>query len=80
MTRARDELRIMTPLRFYVHGQAVRGDRNVFASRTRFIPARALALFERVSWPPAAAAEAPLQPTTAGPRIDVGAKLRGMWR
>lgn len=79
MTRARDELRVMTPLRFYVHGQAVRGDRNVFASRTRFIPARALALFERVSWPPAAAA-APLQPTTAGPRIDVGAKLRGMWR
>lgn len=79
LTRARDELRIMTPLRFYVHGQAARGDRNVFASRTRFIPAKALGLFERLSWPVAATA-APLQPTGAGPRIDVGARLRGMWQ
>ena len=79
MTRARDELRVMTPLRFYVHGQAARGDRNVFASRTRFIPAKALALFERLSWP-IPASTAPLQPTSALPRIDVGAKLRGMWR
>ncbi len=79
MTRARDELRIMTPLRFYVHGQAARGDRNVFASRTRFIPGKALGRFERVSWP-AATAAAPLRPTGAGPRIDVGARLRGMWR
>jgi DNA helicase-2/ATP-dependent DNA helicase PcrA len=79
MTRARDELRVMTPLRFYVHGQAARGDRNVFASRTRFIPARALGHFERLSWP-AASAAAPLQPTGDGPRIDVGARLRDMWR
>ncbi len=79
MTRARDELRVMTPLRFYVHGQAARGDRNVFASRTRFIPGKALGHFERLSWP-AAPAAAPLQPTGDGPRIDIGARLRDMWR
>lgn len=79
LTRARDELRVMTPLRFYVHGQAARGDRNVFASRTLVIPAKALGLFERVTWP-AAAAPAPLQPASTGPRINVGAKRRGIWQ
>ena len=39
MTRAKDSLHLVTPQRFYVHGQAARGDRHVYASRTRFIPA-----------------------------------------
>ena len=39
MTRARDALHLITPLRFYVHGQAARGDRHVYAARTRFLPA-----------------------------------------
>ena len=38
MTRAKDELALIVPQRFYVHGQPKYGDRAVFASRTRFCP------------------------------------------
>ncbi|MFO1149012.1 MAG: ATP-dependent helicase [Alsobacter sp.] len=77
MTRARDDLHLITPQRFFTHGQNAMGDRHVYASRTRFIPAHLLGLFEQVSWPrvAAAAARAPGQ----GARMDVRARLRGMW-
>ena len=38
MTRARDALHLITPLRFYIHGQAARGDKHVYAARSRFLP------------------------------------------
>jgi DNA helicase-2/ATP-dependent DNA helicase PcrA len=79
MTRARDDLHLLVPQRFFTHGQHARGDRHVYASRTRFIPDRLLGLFEKAVWPlavPGAAARA----ASAGPRIDVGARMRGMWR
>jgi DNA helicase-2/ATP-dependent DNA helicase PcrA len=79
MTRAKDDLHLMVPQRFFTHGQRARGDRHVYAARTRFIPDRLLPLFERTGWPLAvkgAASRAPAQ----GPRIDVGARMRGMWR
>src|SRR6202012_5839383 len=65
MTRAKDDLHIMLPQRFFVHGQPALGDRHVYASRPRFIPKGLLALFERTSWPvaePAVAAAGPAQP------------------
>ncbi len=77
MTRAKDELHLMVPQRFFVHGQPVRGDRHVYASRTRFIPEALLPLFERTFWPRVeAAARMPGQ----GPRIDIAAKMRERWR
>nr|WP_249159282.1 ATP-dependent helicase [Bradyrhizobium jicamae] len=78
MTRAKDDLHLMVPQRFFVHGQAARGDRHMYASRTRFIPERLLPAFERTSWPRAA----PAQPKAAsqGPTIDIRARMRGMWR
>jgi DNA helicase-2/ATP-dependent DNA helicase PcrA len=53
MTRAKDDLHLMVPQRFFTHGQRSRGDRHVYASRTRFIPEKLLDLFERTSWPAA---------------------------
>jgi DNA helicase-2/ATP-dependent DNA helicase PcrA len=38
MTRARDDLHLLVPQRFFTHGQNAQGDRHVYASRTRFIP------------------------------------------
>jgi ATP-dependent DNA helicase UvrD/PcrA len=78
MTRARDELTLIVPRRFYVHGQPRNGDRSVFASRTRFIPPPLLKHFDRQTWP-----EAPAQPAlvrTEGPRVDLAARMRAMWR
>ena len=78
MTRAKDDLYLVVPQRFFTHGQHSQGDRHVYASRTRFIPEKLLALFERTNWPVASpgAARGPSQ----GPRIDIGARMRGMWR
>ena len=45
MTRAKDELALVVPQRFYVHGQPRNGDRSVYAARTRFIPPPLLEAF-----------------------------------
>ena len=78
MTRARDQLTLVVPQRFYVHGQPKSGDRSVFASRTRFIPSPLLKHFERETWP--AAGAAPQRAAADGPRVDLAARMRGMWR
>lgn len=76
MTRAKDELHMITPMRFYTHGQAARGDRHVYASRTRFIPEHVLGVFELRTW----AQKADLQSSAASvPPRDLKAKMRGMW-
>ena len=53
MTRAKSDLDIVIPQRFFTHGQAARGDRHVYASRTRFVPDHVLQRFSSVTWPPA---------------------------
>ena len=79
MTRAKDDLHLVVPQRFFTHGQNAKGDRHVYASRTRFIPDRLLGLFEKTVWPLAVAGAA-ARAASQGPRIDVGARMRGMWR
>jgi len=79
VTRARDELHLVVPQRFFTHGQSAYGDRHIYAARTRFIPDELLGLFNRTAWPTAAA-----EPAVAGLarqriRLDVGARLRNMW-
>jgi DNA helicase-2/ATP-dependent DNA helicase PcrA len=78
MTRARDDLHLMVPQRFFTHGQPASGDRHVYASRTRFIPESLLSLFERIAWPKADAHAA--RRAAQGPKVDIGARMRGMWR
>jgi DNA helicase-2/ATP-dependent DNA helicase PcrA len=79
MTRAKDDLHLVVPQRFFTHGQNSKGDRHVYASRTRFIPDRLLGLFEKTTWPLAVAGAAS-RAASQGPRVDVGARMRGMWR
>ncbi|MDI9846621.1 ATP-dependent helicase [Rhodoblastus sp. 17X3] len=79
MTRAKDRLHLLIPQRFFTHGQHSRGDRHVYAARSRFIPEALTHGFEKVSWPPPAAEAAGLGPAHRT-RIDLGARMRGMWR
>jgi DNA helicase-2/ATP-dependent DNA helicase PcrA len=79
MTRAKDDLHLVVPQRFFTHGQHAKGDRHVYASRTRFIPDRLLGLFEKILWPQIVGGAA-ARPAGQGARIDVGARMRGMWR
>jgi len=82
MTRAKEDLHLIVPQRFYVHNQTQLGDRHVWASRTRFIPAHLLPLFDVHAWPPA---PQPAVPTEAGraaaakAKVEIAAKLRKMW-
>jgi len=78
MTRAKDELTLIAPQRFYVHGQPKNGDRSVHANRTRFIPPTLLKHFDRQTWP-AAPPEA-RRPTHEGPRVDLAMRMRVMWK
>jgi DNA helicase-2/ATP-dependent DNA helicase PcrA len=78
MTRAKDELALVVPQRFYVHGQPKNGDRSVYAARTRFIPPPLLKHFDRQTWPEAEAAPSPA--ASDGPRVDLQARMRAMWR
>ena len=78
MTRAKDSLSLIVPQRFFTHGQHARGDRHVYASRSRFLPPKLMDAFEQKSWPPPLAGATPRPaPTT---KIDLGARMRGMWR
>ena len=77
MTRARDQLHLMIPQRFFAHGQRSAGDRHVYAQRTRFIPSSVLDRFESRSWPPPKSAS-----EGAGRKrqlVDVRTKMRRMW-
>jgi DNA helicase-2/ATP-dependent DNA helicase PcrA len=83
MTRAKDQLDLILPQRFYVHHQARSGDRHVYASRSRFLPSSLLELFEPHAWPAMpASSTSTASGSAARPdlRIDVAARLRGMWR
>ncbi|TCM53234.1 Rep family ATP-dependent DNA helicase [Rhizobium sp. PP-F2F-G48] len=77
MTRAKDSLSLITPQRFFTHGQNPQGDRHVYAARTRFIPATLLQFFEQATWPLVSASAS--ERSAREIRIDVAARMRGMW-
>jgi DNA helicase-2/ATP-dependent DNA helicase PcrA len=50
MTRAREELHLIVPNRFFIKQQAQMGDRHVYAARSRFISPAMLKHFEECVW------------------------------
>jgi DNA helicase-2/ATP-dependent DNA helicase PcrA len=78
MTRARDHLHLLVPQRFYVTQQAARGDRHLYAGRTRFISAADAGRFDEQTWPPAPE-RAPHVPPPAA-TIDLLSRMRAAWR
>jgi DNA helicase II / ATP-dependent DNA helicase PcrA len=79
MTRAKDDLHLLVPQRFFTHGQNAQGDCHAYASRSRFIPNGLMGLFEQTAWP-GAAPESAARGGSQGLRVDIGARMRGMWR
>ena len=77
VTRAKDQLALITPQRFYVQQQSRSGDRHVFASRTRFIPSAIMEVFEARAWP--VVTRNTTEQSVAAP-IDLQARMRGVWR
>jgi DNA helicase-2/ATP-dependent DNA helicase PcrA len=82
MTRAKNSLALVHPLRFFIRQQNRLGDRHVFTPRTRFIPDALLDKFERVVPADASDDGAGGLPGVGGltpPRVDVAARLRAVW-
>ena len=77
MTRAKNDLHLIAPLKYYVTNQPKNGDRHVYGAKSRFLTAAVMAALDAVTWPdvqehrPGSAA--------ATSRVNVAGKLRSMW-
>jgi DNA helicase-2/ATP-dependent DNA helicase PcrA len=80
MTRAREQLHLLVPQRFYVTQQAGGGDRHIYAGRSRFIAEGMLAHFEQVTWPPAADANGLAGAQPQAPVMQVRSRARAAWK
>jgi DNA helicase-2/ATP-dependent DNA helicase PcrA len=77
MTRAKTDLHLISPLRYYVTQQSRHGDAHIYGARSRFLSRAVLAQFEQVTWPEAQVGD--MASAALGPRVDVAGKLRRMW-
>ncbi|MBA3477582.1 MAG: ATP-dependent helicase, partial [Lautropia sp.] len=83
MTRARDNLHLIEPQRYFVAQQPRLGDHYVHGARSRFLSSGVLARLDQVG----ARGEAPGDEAAAGtagssesaPAVDVASRLRAMW-
>lgn len=77
MTRAKNTLSLIHPLRFFVRQQSRHGDRYVMTPRSRFLPASVLRHLEPFS-PKQHSDETPLDSVAS--RVDMAAHLRAQWK
>jgi DNA helicase-2/ATP-dependent DNA helicase PcrA len=66
MTRAKSDLDLIAPLKYYVTQQSRMGDRHVYGAKSRFLTKAVMACLEERVWDEI-------------PAVDVGKKLRAMW-
>ena len=79
MTRARDDLVLMQPLRFFIRGQARGGDAHVFAPRSRFIADVRSRCF-RAGRRPLLLRRRERNGRTPVANIDLKTRMREIWR
>jgi DNA helicase-2/ATP-dependent DNA helicase PcrA len=78
VTRAKQELHLVSPLRYYVTQQTRQGDVHVYGTRSRFLTAGVMSTLDAITWPPAALLAAEPSKRLL-PRVDVAARLRNQW-
>ena len=78
MTRAKNDLHLIAPLKYYVTNQPKNGDRHVYGAKSRFLTAAVMVKLDTVTWPDEV--DDTGHPRYAGkPRVNVAGKLRSMW-
>jgi len=77
MTRARNDLHLIAPLKYYVTNQSKTGDRHVYGAKSRFLTAAVMAKLNTLTWPEADS-QAPVLGASKT-RVNVAGKLRSMW-
>jgi DNA helicase-2/ATP-dependent DNA helicase PcrA len=79
MTRAKDNLQLVVPNRFFIRQQAQMGDRHVYAQRTRFIAPAMLKHFEEAVWHDAETPHS-RKPMPDTVRMMVRERTRNAWK
>jgi DNA helicase-2/ATP-dependent DNA helicase PcrA len=79
MTRAKEQLHLVVPNRFYIKKQAQMGDRHVYAARSRFITPAMLKHYEECVWITADTARSKT-PMPDSVRMLVRERARSAWK
>ena len=79
MTRAKHDLHLIAPLKYYITQQSRTGDAHVYGARSRFMTDQLLGRFEAKAWPQHVPSRSPDQSALAHARVDAGSRLRAMW-
>jgi DNA helicase-2/ATP-dependent DNA helicase PcrA len=77
MTRARDELHLIRPLKYYITHQPRGGAAHVYGAESRFMTPHVKQHFEVTAWSPPSMAVSQARP---GASVDVATKLLDMWK
>ena len=80
MTRARDDLILMQPCRFFIRRQARGGDAHVLAARSRFISETDLDAFELVGDQACRGTGEEVADAPPSASVDLKAQIRAMWQ
>lgn len=78
MTRAQNDLLLMSPLKFHLTNQHRTGDAHVYGGRSRFLTEKVTKCFEPRTFQGSAMGDTALQ-ASAESTLDVGARLKEMW-
>jgi DNA helicase-2/ATP-dependent DNA helicase PcrA len=76
MTRAKSDLHLIAPLKYYVTQQSRMGDRHVYGAKSRFLTSTVMERLEPVAFGETLERQAA---EAAKPRVDVAGQLRKMW-
>jgi DNA helicase-2/ATP-dependent DNA helicase PcrA len=79
MTRARHELHLVAPLKYYITQQPRTADKHVYGARSRFLTNEVMKTLEAKVWPADQYKVAEPGVVKRGVRVDAGGKLRAMW-
>ena len=79
MTRARNELLLLQPLKFPLTQQAPRGDAHVYGGRSRFVTEKVLKCFEQSGFTGSHVNDSKLSEAEEPLTIDATGKLKDMW-
>ena len=77
MTRAKNDLHLIAPLKYYVANQPKNGDRHVYGARSRFLTKPVMAKLDAITWPREGDQAGAAAATRA--RVNVAGRLRSMW-
>ncbi len=78
LTRAKQSLALLAPLKYFVTQQRRDGDKHVYGARSRFVTDRLLSNFEQVFKGQSDGSDSRFG-ARSGTRIDVAGRLRDMW-